>query len=287
MSSPASKTLWDVLPSIGDTLSQAGLAPDRRLGQNFLMERGLLSRIAGVAGDLSGQNIVEIGPGPGGLTRSILDAGAASLIAIERDERCLGILQELAGKADGRLVIHHRDALDVDWNALTTEPYRVIANLPYNIGTKLIVTWLRHRGKVQSITVLVQKEVAQRLTARPGTKSWGRLAVRAQWDWQVQKCFDVSAKAFIPPPKVTSSVVHFIPRPEPLFQAPLALLEQVTAAAFQQRRKMLRQSLKSLSPEAIALCEEAGLSPELRADAVDIEGYCALANALKRMRSHD
>jgi 16S rRNA (adenine1518-N6/adenine1519-N6)-dimethyltransferase len=263
-----------------DVIRRHGLEPRKSLGQNFLLDQRLTARIARATGDLDGINVVEIGPGPGGLTRALLEAGAAKIVAIERDARCLPALNELASCRPGRLEIVSGDALAIDAASLVPAPRRIIANLPYNIATPLLIAWLRQAGAWQALGLMFQKEVAQRLAARPGGKDYGRLSVLTQWLMQVSPAFDIPPGAFMPPPKIVSTFVTFRPRPAPLAPADFAALERVTAAGFGQRRKMVRSSFKSLGLDPLALCEAAGIDPTLRAEQLDIEQFCAIARLL-------
>jgi 16S rRNA (adenine1518-N6/adenine1519-N6)-dimethyltransferase len=261
-----------------------GIGARRALGQHFLLDMNLTRRIARAAGDLGAATVIEVGPGPGGLTRALLLEGAARVIAVERDERCLCALRDLARAFPGRLELVAGDALQVDAAGLARRsggPTKIVANLPYNIGTALLLGWLDDVSAFESLTLMFQKEVAARITARPGTKSYGRLSVITQWLCEARALFDVAASAFTPPPKVTSTVVRLTPRPRPLAEADRAALERVTAAAFGQRRKMLRSSLKTLGPDAAALLDATGLDPKARAEELDIEAFCALARAFK------
>ena len=267
------------LPPLREVIKTHGLSTRKGLGQHFLLDLNLTARIVRTAGDVSTGTTIEIGPGPGGLTRSLLDAGA-QVTAIEKDRRCLTALQEISEAWPGQLAIMEEDALDLDVATMGETPRRVVANLPYNIGTELMVRWLMRPDAFTSLTVMIQKEVAGRLAAEPGSKAYGRLSVLAGWRWQVDLAFDVHPKAFTPPPSVDSTVVHCTPRTQPMAEANADTLARVTAAAFGQRRKMLRSSLKSLG-DAAALCEAAGLDPTLRAENVSIEGFCALARAVE------
>jgi 16S rRNA (adenine1518-N6/adenine1519-N6)-dimethyltransferase len=273
----------DDLPPLRDVIARFGIAPKKSLGQNFLLDLNLTARIARAAGDLTDATVVEVGPGPGGLTRALLAEGARHVVAIERDERCLAALAEISARYPGRLTVIAADALDVDMAALAAEPGRklVVANLPYNVATPLLVGWLRAEPWppwYESLTLMFQREVAERIVAAPGDDAYGRLAVLAGWRSVADIAFDVPARAFTPPPKVTSSVVHLVPRQAPLVCDP-AMLERVVAAGFGQRRKMLRQSLKSLGLDTAALLSGAGISPTSRAEEIDIAGFVALANA--------
>ncbi len=281
------------LPPLREVIARHGLAARKVLGQHFLLDLNLTGRIAravpglltGPAGDLSRGTVIEVGPGPGGLTRALLDQGTAHLIAIEKDRRCLGALAELAEAYPGRLDVVEGDALRLDAAGLGSAPRRVVANLPYNIATVLLLRWLaRLAGDPEAFAGLVlmfQKEVAERLVARPRSKDYGRLSVIAQWLCEIRLLFDVPPQAFTPPPKVISTAVGLRPRREPLARAPLAALERVTEAAFGQRRKMLRQSLKALGVEVGALIAAAGLNETARAEELEVEQFCALARALE------
>jgi 16S rRNA (adenine1518-N6/adenine1519-N6)-dimethyltransferase len=228
--------------------------------------------------------VIEVGPGPGGLTRSLLAAGAAHLIVIERDERCLPALAEIAAAWPGRLEVIRTDALEVALHELGTAPRRICANLPYNVATPLLLGWVRHADAFAGMTLMFQKEVANRLIARPGDADYGRLAVAVQWRMQVRRLFDIDRRAFTPPPKVSSTVVELLPRAAPLAEADPDVLEQVTAAAFGQRRKMLRQSLRSLGVDAAALLNAVDIAPTRRAEELSIEEFCALARAVSALR---
>ncbi len=271
------------LPPLRDVIARHGIGARKRLGQHFLLDLNLTRRIAAAAGDLGGAAVIEIGPGPGGLTRALLETDAPRILAIERDRRCLKALEELAAAFPGRLEILAADALDVDPVALTEAPRHIVANLPYNIATPLLIRWLSQAGAYAGLTLMFQKEVAQRLAAPPGGKTSGRLSVLAQWLCEVRLLFDVSPRAFTPPPKVTSSVVALTPRPAPLFEADQAVLQRVTGAAFGQRRKMLRASLKTLGTDTERLIAEAGVASTARAEELSVAEFCALARALSRL----
>jgi len=268
------------LPPLIDVIRRHGLEPRKALGQNFLLDARLTLRIARATGDLAGVNVVEIGPGPGGLTRALLQAGAARVVAVERDERCVAALAELAEAYPGRLEIVPGDALSLDAASLVPAPRRIIANLPYNIATPLLIGWLRQIGEWQALGLMFQKEVADRLTAKPRSKSYGRLSILTQWLAEADSAFDIPPGAFMPAPKVTSTVVVLTPRPEPLAPAEFGAIERVTAAAFGQRRKMLRGSLKALDDDAEALCRAAGVEPTARAEELDVAQFCALARLI-------
>lgn len=276
----------DDLPPLRDVIERHGLSALKSLGQNFLLDLNLTARIARAAGNLSGKTVVEIGPGPGGLTRAILAAGAAKVHAIERDRRAIAALEEIATYYPGRLDIIEGDALEVDSAALGDEPPVIMANLPYNIATPLLTGWLSPKSwppRWTAMVLMFQKEVAGRITAKAGDDAYGRLGVLCGWRSYATEMFDISPKAFVPPPKVTSTVVHFSPRLEPL-PCEQADLEAVTAAAFGQRRKMLRQSLKTLGVDPAALCAAAGIEPTARAETIPVKGFVDLANAWKAMR---
>jgi len=273
----------DDLPPLREVIRRHGLRPRKSLGQNFLHDLNLTSRIARAGGTLAGVTVVEVGPGPGGLTRALIAAGAAKVIAVERDERALAALGEIAARYPDRLEVIAGDALDFDARPfLGRGPARVIANLPYNIATALLVRWLGVEPWppwYDSLVVMFQREVAERIIAAPGSKSFGRLAVLAGWRTEARILFDVAAAAFVPPPKVTSSVVRLVPRAEPL-PCDRATLEQVAEAAFGQRRKMLRQSLRSLGGDPRPLLAAAGIAETARAEDIPVAGFVALARAL-------
>jgi 16S rRNA (adenine1518-N6/adenine1519-N6)-dimethyltransferase len=279
------------LPPLRDVIAAHGLSARKALGQNFLLDLNLTRRIARAAGPLDETTIYEVGPGPGGLTRALLLEGAQRVIAIERDTRCLAALGEIAAAWPGRLDIVAADALATDETALFRQqnilgPVRVAANLPYNIGSALLVKWLTQASWPpfwQSLTVMFQREVAERLIAHPGTKSYGRLSILTQWRATPRILFDVGARAFTPPPKVTSAVVRIEPLAMPVAPARLEDIEAVTKAAFGQRRKMLRQSLKTLAADAEALIRQAGLDPEQRAERLTVVDFAALARARRDM----
>ncbi|MGN6582949.1 MAG: 16S rRNA (adenine(1518)-N(6)/adenine(1519)-N(6))-dimethyltransferase RsmA [Rhizobiaceae bacterium] len=276
-------TAPDGLPPLREVIERHGLAAKKSLGQNFLLDLNLTGKIARHAGDLSAMTVFEIGPGPGGLTRALLMNGARKIKAIERDERCLPALAEIGEHYPGRLEIVSGDALKVDFSTLAASaesPVCIVANLPYNIGTELLLRWLTPEEWPPfyiSLTLMFQREVAERIAAAPGSGAYGRLGVLAGWRTEARILFDVPKQAFTPPPKVTSSVVRIIPRAGPA-PVPLAALERVTQAAFGQRRKMLRQSLKSLGGEK--LLDAAGIDGTRRAETLSIEEFAALANAL-------
>ena len=269
----------DGLPPLREVIERYGLAAKKSLGQNFLLDLNLTGKIARAAGELTRHTIVEVGPGPGGLTRALLLHGARKIVAIERDERCLGALAEISGHYPGRLEVIPGDALKTDFAALAGDsPVKVVANLPYNIGTELLVGWLtvpQWPPFYESLTLMFQREVAERIVARTGDDFYGRLGILAGWRTEAKIAFDVPPQAFTPPPKVTSSVVHLVPRAEPL-PADVRKLGRVTEAAFGQRRKMLRQSLKSIGGER--LLGEAGIDGTRRAETLSIEEFVRLTN---------
>jgi 16S rRNA (adenine1518-N6/adenine1519-N6)-dimethyltransferase len=272
----------DDLPPLREVIRRHGLSAKKSLGQNFLLDLNLTARIARAAEPLENITAVEVGPGPGGLTRALLALGARRVVVIERDGRALPALEEIAARYPGRLDIVSGDALTVDITAhLGPERARVVANLPYNIATALLVGWLTAEPWppwYDALVLMFQREVAERIVAKPGSKSYGRLSVLAGWRTEAQILFDVAPSAFVPPPKVTSSVVRLEPRAVPLACDSKAL-QRVTEAAFGQRRKMLRQSLKSLGVDAQALLAQAGIEPTARAEEIPVEGFVALAQA--------
>jgi 16S rRNA (adenine1518-N6/adenine1519-N6)-dimethyltransferase len=271
----------DDLPPLREVIRRHGLTPKKSLGQNFLFDLNLTARIARAAEPLENITVVEIGPGPGGLTRALLALGARRVVAIERDQRAIAALEEIGARYPGQLEIVAGDALRIDpRDQLGPERARVVANLPYNIATALLIGWLTAEPWppwYDSLLLMFQREVAQRIVATPGSKSYGRLSVLAGWRTEAKLLFDVAPSAFVPPPKVTSSVVRLTPRPVPLACQSIAL-QRVTEAAFGQRRKMLRQSLKTLGVDAGALLSEAGIEPTARAEEIPVEGFVALAN---------
>ena len=271
------------LPPLREVIARYGIAPKKSLGQNFILDLNLTRRIARGAGRLDNGIVIEIGPGPGGLTRALLAEGARRVVAIERDKRAIAALQELAALYPGRLECVEGDALQIDPAALTEPPRKIVANLPYNIATALLLRWLDRIGEYQSLTLMFQREVAERLTARPREPAYGRLSVLVQWLTEPRILFDLPPRAFVPPPKVTSSVLSLVPRPEPLVPVAKPALERVTAAAFGQRRKMLRSSLKSLGVQAEPLLLAAGIPPTARAEELSVAQFCALARALEEM----
>ncbi len=281
-------TQIDDLPPLREVIRKHGLTPKKSLGQNFLHDLNLTARIARAAEPLENITVVEIGPGPGGLTRALLSLGARRVIAVERDERALDALSEIAAHYPGRLDVVSGDALKIDVSEqLGPERARIVANLPYNIGTVLLIGWLTAEPWppwYDSMVLMFQREVAERIVARVGDKGYGRLAVLAGWRTEAKILFDVAPTAFVPPPSVTSSVVRLVPRAEPLACDAIAL-QRVTEAAFGQRRKMLRQSLKSLGVDTGALLAAAGIEPTARAEEIDVAGFVTLARTYVRLRA--
>ena len=273
----------DNLPPLRAVIASHGLSAKKALGQNFLLDLNLTAKIARMAGDLTGFDVLEVGPGPGGLTRGLLAEGARRVVAVEKDARCLPALAEIAAIYPGRLSVLNADALAVDWAAHLTPPIKIVANLPYNVGTELLVRWLTPPvwpPQWHSLTLMFQREVADRIVAAPGSKAYGRLAILAQWRCDAQIAMTLPPEAFTPAPKVHSAVVHFTALPQPRFPADPAVLERVVAKAFNQRRKMLRAALKGLTPDIEDRIVAAGLAPTDRAEQISIEGFCALARAV-------
>jgi 16S rRNA (adenine1518-N6/adenine1519-N6)-dimethyltransferase len=278
----------DGLPPLRDVITRFGLAAKKSLGQNFLFDLNLTRRIARAAAPLDGITVIEIGPGPGGLTRALLMEGATQVVAIERDARAIAALEEISAAYPGRLAIVEGDALEADWPKLAQGPAKVVANLPYNIATELLIGWLTAAPWppwFSSLTLMFQKEVAERIVAPPGGKDYGRLSVLCQYRCTAKKLFDVNRSAFTPPPKVTSSIVQLVPKGDPFPHCDLVDLQRVTAAAFGQRRKMLRASLKSLVAQPEAWLEGAGIDPQHRAEQVPVEGFARLAAAFRDVSS--
>ncbi len=282
-------TAIDELPPLREIIRRHGLSAKKSLGQNFLLDLNLTARIARAGGPLNGITVLEIGPGPGGLTRALLAAGAPHVIAIERDSRAVAVLGEVAAHYPDRLTVIEADALAMDWasppppSPAPAPTTRIIANLPYNIATPLLLRWLSVKPWppwYDALVLMFQREVAERIVARPGDKQYGRLAVMVGWLTEAKIMFDVTPSAFVPPPKVTSSVVRLVPRATPL-PCDLTVLERVTAAAFGQRRKMLRQSLRSLGHDPQPILAAAGIDPTARAEEIPVEGFVALANAFE------
>jgi 16S rRNA (adenine1518-N6/adenine1519-N6)-dimethyltransferase len=269
-----------VLPPLREVIARHGIGAKRSLGQNFILDLNVTRRIARAAGPLDAGTVIEVGPGPGGLTRALLEEGAAHVVAIERDRRCLAALAELAAAFPGKLELVEGDALKLDPAALTPPPRRIVANLPYNIATALLLRWLDRIGDYQSLTLMFQREVAERLVAQPRSPAYGRLSVIVQWLTEPKILFDLPPRAFVPSPKVTSSVVSLTPRATSLAPAEKGVLERVTAAAFGQRRKMLRSSLRILGVPVEPLFTSTGISPTARAEELAVADFCALARAL-------
>ena len=273
----------DGLPPLRDVIASYDLVAKRQLGQNFLLDLNLTAKIARLAGDLSGSDVLEIGPGPGGLTRGLLVEGARRVVAVEKDPRCIAALQEVAAAYPGRLEVVEGDAMQVDMAALLTPPVRIAANLPYNVGTELLIRWLTPKiwpPFWTSMTLMFQREVALRITAKPGDDHYGRLAILCQWRSDAKIVMHLPPEAFTPAPKVHSAVVHVTRLEEPRFPADPKTLTRVVAAAFGQRRKMLRSSLKPLGGDVEGLLLAANIPPTARAEEIDLERFCALARAV-------
>lgn len=273
----------DELPPLRDVIATHDLAAKKSLGQNFLLDLNLTAKIARLAGDLTNADVLEIGPGPGGLTRGLLAEGARRVLAIEKDPRCMPALAEIAVAYPDRLLAINGDALTVNPLTHLSPPIKIAANLPYNVGTELLVRWLtppEWPPYWESLTLMFQREVAQRIVAGPGTKAYGRLALLAQWRTDPKIVMDLPPEAFSPPPKVNSAVVHLTALPAPRYPADPGTLNKVVAAAFNQRRKMLRSALKSLHPQIEDHLNAAGIKPTERAEQVDLEAFCALARQL-------
>jgi 16S rRNA (adenine1518-N6/adenine1519-N6)-dimethyltransferase len=279
-------TAPDGLPPLREVIRAAGLSAKKSLGQNFLLDLNLTRRIARSAGPLEGVTVVEVGPGPGGLTRALLMEGAAKVIVIERDERCLAPLKDIAAAYPDRLEILSADARDIDYGSLPIAgPARLVANLPYNVGTPLLVGWLKTDPWppwFDSLVLMFQREVAERIVAASGGKDYGRLAVLSQWRTDPRILFSLPPDAFTPKPKVASAVVKLVPKENPEPSCDISVLERVTAAAFGQRRKMLRASLKQVTPDPESLLTGLGLDPKARAETLEISDFCRIANALEQ-----
>ncbi len=274
----------DILPPLREVISAHQLTARKSLGQNFLLDLNLTAKIARQAGDLSACDVLEIGPGPGGLTRGLLSEGARRILAIEKDNRCLPALIEIEKAFPGRLQVINEDALHLDPAKYLTAPIRIISNLPYNVGTELLIRWLTPPNWPpfwKSLTLMFQKEVAQRIVAQPGSKAYGRLAILAQWRSEVKIVLNLPPDAFTPPPKVSSAVIHLEALQTPRYEADQKVLENLVAAAFNQRRKMLRSALRGLSADIEDHLKSAGLSPTERAEQVSLEKFCALARQLE------
>ena len=267
------------LPPVRDVADRFGLRARRSLGQNFLFDDNLLDRIARAAGDLATTEVVEVGPGPGGLTRALLRAGAPRVVAVEKDPRCIAALQDLVGAVQGRLELVEADALSLELATMTTTAPLIAGNLPFNAATEILMRLLDRAERVKGMVLMFQREVGDRIAAEPGSKDYGRLSVMVQWRCAVTRCFEVPARAFVPPPKVQAVVLRLTPRAEPLFPAEPEALRQVLMAAFGQRRKTLRNAMSTLSDHAVELLESAGIDPGLRAERLTIAQFCALARA--------
>ncbi len=275
----------DRLPPLREVISSHGLSARKQLGQNFILDLNLTARIARSAGDLAGCDVFEVGPGPGGLTRGLLAAGARRVLAIEKDARCLPALAEIAAAYPGRLTVLEADAMAIDPTDHLSAPYKIVANLPYNIGTELLIRWLTPPvwpPAWSSLTLMFQREVAERIVAQPGSKAYGRLAILAQWRAEARIVMTLPPEAFTPPPKVHSAVVQLTALPAPRFAADAAVLTRVVAAGFNQRRKMLRAALRGVAPDIEARLEAAGIAPTQRAEEISLEKFCALAREIAR-----
>jgi 16S rRNA (adenine1518-N6/adenine1519-N6)-dimethyltransferase len=278
-------TALDNLPPLRDVINSHDLKARKSLGQNFLLDLNLTAKIARQAGDMSACDVLEIGPGPGGLTRGLLAEGARHVLAIEKDKRCLPALAEIAAEYPGRLTVIEGDALEIDPLVHLTSPIRIAANLPYNVGTELLVRWLTPADWPpfwESLTLMFQREVAERIVAQPGSKAYGRLALLAQWRADARIVMHLPPEAFTPPPKVSSAVVHLTALAQPRYPADAAVLSRVVAAAFNQRRKMLRAALKGVAPDIEDRLIAAGIKPTDRAEQIPLERFCALAREIAR-----
>jgi 16S rRNA (adenine1518-N6/adenine1519-N6)-dimethyltransferase len=276
----------DGLPPLRDVIRASGLTARKSLGQNFLLDFNLTRRIARAAGPLEGTTIVEVGPGPGGLTRALLLEGASRVIAIEKDDRCLPALRDVVEVYRGKLEIVAADAREVDCSALNVQPpARIVANLPYSVATPLLVGWLKTAPWppwFDRLVLMFQREVALRIVAKPGARDYGRLAVLSQWRTSTRILLTLPAEAFTPRPKVDSSLVELVPKESPQPECAVSMLERVTAAAFGQRRKMLRSSLRQIAPDTEVLLQKLGIDPKARAEELEIADFCGIANALTR-----
>ena len=273
----------DGLPPLREVIASHDLVAKRQLGQNFILDLNLTAKIARLAGDIAGSDVLEVGPGPGGLTRGLLVEGARRVVAIEKDPRCIAALNEVAAAYPGRLTVIEGDAMEVDLTTLLTPPIRIAANLPYNVGTELLIRWLTPQVWPPfwtSMTLMFQREVALRITAKPGDEHYGRLALLCQWRSDAKVVMHLPPEAFTPAPKVHSAVVHLTRLAEPRYPADEKVLNRVVAAAFNQRRKMLRSSLKSLRPDMETVLNSVGIPPTARAEEIALERFCALARAL-------
>ena len=275
----------DNLPPLREVIQSHGIAAKKSLGQNFLLDLNLTAKIARMAGNLNQSDVLEIGPGPGGLTRGLLAEGARKVLAIEKDERCMSALADIQATYPGQLDVMNADALDVDISGRLTGPIKIAANLPYNVGTELLVRWLTPQTWPpfwESLTLMFQREVAQRIVAQPGSKTYGRLAILAQWRTDANIVMDLPPEAFTPAPKVSSAVVHLKALPQPRFEADANVLNKVVGAAFNQRRKMLRSALKGVAQDIEERLHAAGIKPTERAEQVPLEAFCALAREVAK-----
>ena len=273
----------DTLPPLREVISTHTLNAKKSLGQNFILDLNLTAKIARLAGSLDDHDILEIGPGPGGLTRGLLSEGARRVVVLEKDIRCMPALEEIKAAYRSKVQIFNADALEFDAQRHLTGPVRIVSNLPYNVGTELLIRWLTPGNWPpfwETLTLMFQKEVAERIIAAPGSKAYGRLSILAQWKANAKIVLALPPEAFSPPPKVHSAVVHMTALPEPRFPAPAKLLSSTVAMAFNQRRKMLRSSLKSASKDIEMVLRDAGLEPTARAEEISLEGFCALARGL-------
>lgn len=271
------------LPPLREVIKAWQLDADKRLGQHFLLDLNLTAKIARAAGDLTGVTVIEIGPGPGGLTRALLESTAETVIAIERDPRCIVALKAVVDASENRLTVIHGDALEIDPATLAPGPKVIVANLPYNVATPLLIGWLKQASAFAGMTLMFQREVALRLVAEPRSKEYGRLSVMTQWLTEASLVFDLPPAAFTPPPKVVSSVIRLTPRVMSHNEPSFATMERVVAAAFAQRRKMLRAGLRAFTPEPIALLEAAGIDPTARAEELDIDAFRRLARIWEKL----
>ncbi|HYE49464.1 MAG TPA: 16S rRNA (adenine(1518)-N(6)/adenine(1519)-N(6))-dimethyltransferase RsmA [Azospirillaceae bacterium] len=278
-------TALDALPPLRDVIARFDLGARKALGQHFLLDLNLTARIARAGGEMEGVTAIEIGPGPGGLTRALLGTSAREVVAVERDPRFIEALADVVAASEGRLRLVQADALEVDLEALAPAPRAIVANLPYNVGTPLLIGWLKRIEAYEGLTLMFQKEVVDRIVAGPRTKAYGRLAVMCQWRAHCKALFDIPARAFTPPPKVVSAVVRLTPRAAAPGDPDFADMETVVAACFNQRRKMLRASLRSLTPDAEALISAAGLEPTARAEEIEVAGFVALTKAWRASRA--
>ena len=267
------------LPPLREVIDQYGIRAHKSLGQHFLLDLNLTRRIASAAGDLTNEHVIEVGAGPGGLTRALMESNAESIMAIERDKRCVMALQELSEASSGRLKVIQAYALTTDLAKIQPKPSRIVSNLPYNIGTELLIKWLKQADQYIGFTLMFQREVAERITANPGSKSYGRLSVISQWLTKSKLDFHIPSTAFVPKPKVMSSVVNMEVRKEPIYPANQQYLEMITRLAFGQRRKMLRRSLESIGGRE--LLAKAGIKETSRAEDLNILEYCKLANLVE------